>query len=707
MGMRTQGVIVLLASLIFSLSSADLAEASRATAASYVQRLDLQALQRGERSLPPHERELIGLYMECAKRDVLRVTDGCYPKKGVGTHWRNLAERAKGAAILSSFNDYWPAELRARCRRQAKEWVGEIAQEFRRHPNFKNEWQAAYWASEAAIAAWFLWDDLDEGLQETVAEMLVHQADRFVGIQPKMGYKSNTQAETVSWNSTVCTLAVNMMPDHPHREAWDFAAKQYVYNTFAAPQDARNGSIGDDGKPVRDWIVGANIYEDFALENHGQFHIDYIFACYRFHIQGAALYWLMGRSLPRAFHHHARDVYERVMLRCMNHERFFIYVSDNDWRRYHNWTESCALHAYLGLMDQHRLAYSLEAQALRNAVRYWRSFPEGFSYDNEYVCGKAWTSRIADAVLLHVTCPQTRPNPLSEEMVESQVRGTFELKSAQLLTHYGADGSFRSYGRGRSPAWVRFVAPWADSWMLLPREGNLGGSADGKPLLQGRQVHSSKGEDWFWVVRHDQDGHAAEAFISLPDEFIVFLERVSADRLTDVTMVENRIAVEKPHCRFVAHFEQGASVYEPGEKNWQGDDGIAGPVVSGEWVNLQDRIGFVYKLNGEDAASEILLPQAGARSAIRFRGFRRPGRNHGVCIVVCPNQVHASTRRVASQLTLSEKDAVTSCRLGRYLVAVNFGTSAAAIIEFGPSAAASDLLKPWQVAVWRDEDRLF
>lgn len=71
MGVKTRGAIVTLGIVTFALSSADLAEASPAAAAAYVQRIDLQALQHRERSLPPHERVLIGLYMEAAKRDVL------------------------------------------------------------------------------------------------------------------------------------------------------------------------------------------------------------------------------------------------------------------------------------------------------------------------------------------------------------------------------------------------------------------------------------------------------------------------------------------------------------------------------------------------------------------------------------------------------------------------------------------------------------
>ena len=704
---KTQRFAVLLGSLTCALFAAERARCAPPSAASYVRSLDLKALERSERSLPGQERERVRLYMEAAKRDVLAVTDGCYPVKGAGVQCRNLAERAKGAAVLSSFSDYWPEELRTRCRRQATQWVREVTEEFRSDPNFTNPWQAAHWAAEAAIAAWFMWEELDEELQEAVAEMVVYQADRFIGVKPKMNHKGNTQAETVSWNSSISTLATNMMPEHPRCGAWSDAAKTYVYNTFATPQDARDQTIGDDGKPVKDWIAGVNIHEDFGLENHGQFHVDYIFACYRFHVQGAALYWLTGRPLPRAFHHHVRDVFERVMLRCMNENRFFVYVSDNDWRRYHNWTESCVLHAYLGLMEQHQLAYTLEAQALRNAIRYWRSFPEGFNYDNPYVCGRAWTSRIADAVLLHVTCPRQRPQPLTDEAVTSQLCGTSELESAQLVTHYSSDGSFRSYGRGRGPLWVRFVAPRTDSWMLLPTGLNFGASDDGKPLFQGGRVHSSRGRDWFCVVRHNEGGDAAEAFVSLPDEFIVFVERLPAAIFADAAQVENAVTIEKPHCQFALYFDGGTAVHEPGTETWHRNDEAGEPVVRGGWVNLQDRLGFVCRFPGDDSEPQILLPDAGQRSSLRFRSRVQPGRDRRTCMLVCPNQGHTSTRRTASELTISEKGAVTILRWGGYVIAVNLSMATAEIPRLLPNDIARVELNPWQVAAWRNGSRLF
>jgi hypothetical protein len=703
MDVMQAGCIAPLVSLVLAVPAIGQDEPPR-SAASYVRAVALGDLNRRLGSLPRSERDRIAQYMEAAERDVLQVTDGCYPDRGVGEHWRNLAERAKGAAVLSSLDGYWSDELRARCRRQAQTWVREIVEEFRRHPNFEYEWQAAFWATEAAIAAWFMWDELAPELREGTADMVAYQADRFVDVPPKMEYRGNTEAETVSWNSSILTLAVNMMPEHPHAGAWDAAAKTYVYNTFAAPQDQTDETPGDDGRPIEDWIVGANIHEDFALENHGQFHIDYIFACFRFHIQGVAMYGLAGRPLPLAFRHHAADVYEQVMLPCLDHDRFVAYVSDNDWRRYHNWTESCVLHAYLGLLEQDSLAYTLEGQALENATAYWRSLPDGFSYENEYVCGKAWTSRIADVVLLHITWPGQRPEALSDRAVESRLQGTSELRSASLLTHYAKDGSLRSYCRGRGDRWVRFVAPRDDGWMLLPLDRNYGAWANGEPLFEGGRVRSARGRDWFSVVRHDSEGTKGEAFVSLPGGYVLFIERISAEHLAGLGIVDNAISVEEPHCRLAMYSDDGQATWQPGDAAWSRDDGAEGRAVSGNWVNAHDRVGLVWAVPEGGSRPEIHLPEPGVRSLLSFRTPVRPGRHHRICIIVCPDEEHRATARTASRVTVSEEGPVTLCRLGRYSVAVNFSATAAEAVLDGAEASK---LRPWQVVIRKDGRRVF
>lgn len=632
----------------------------------YVRPLDLNALraripQRSQRS-----RELIKLLFEAARRDVLKLEDGCVPTNLLIEHVRNLAERAKGAAVLAAFDGYWPDDLRRECRLKATEFVREVARIHHDSSGFEHNWGAALVAAEAAIAAWFMWADLPPDLRRSVARMLEYEADRFVDLKPKMGYRGNTEAETVAWNSSILTLAVNMMPDHPRHKKWDEAAKRYVYNTFAVEQDLTDATPGDDGRLVRDWIVGVNLYPDFSLENHRQFHMDYLLCCYRYHIQGAALYWLTGRRLPQAFRHHALDVYEKVMLRCMNHEKFFVYVSDNDWKRYHAWSESVGVHAYIALLEQHPAASSLAEQALNNAIRHWRAMPGDFNYDNPYCCGKAWTSRLADMVLMHACAPVEPPEPMAPADVERKLAGTFELKSARLLTHYSAAGSFRSYYWGAGKSSVGFVEPRELSHVVLPLGVNYRPMIDGKLLIDKAEVTYHRAPDGFWAIGRTAAG--TEAFISQSDEVVLYI----ADVARADAPVRQSIAIEKPYARVELIHAGGTIIGVQGSDSWRSTDGVTAERLQGRWMNIDNRIGYVL-LSAKRADVSILLPKPAARDNLKFEVAPAADGRVTTCLLILPNQDARKTAQFAESTTFTTEGGLLSVHAdgGRLNVSVN------------------------------------
>jgi hypothetical protein len=90
---------------------------------SYVRPIDFGALAERFRALPDRNKALIHQYLQGAQRYVLTREDGAFPDKGT-EHWRNIAERAHGAAVLAALADQWPDELRERCRRQSVVFVG-------------------------------------------------------------------------------------------------------------------------------------------------------------------------------------------------------------------------------------------------------------------------------------------------------------------------------------------------------------------------------------------------------------------------------------------------------------------------------------------------------------------------------------------------------------------------------------------------------
>lgn len=636
-------------------------------AAAYVRPINFAGLAVSGRGLPERSKALIKLYSEGARRYVLTQEDGAFPARG-SEHFRNIAERGHGAAVLAAVASDWPEELRERCRRESTEFVKEFTAQFGKDRNFGNKWQSSWWVAEMATAAWFLWDRLDPALREGVAEMVVYHADLIAGQEPGARIKLDTEAETVAWNSTILALAPNMMPKHPHAAKWQAAAQRYAYTVFATPHDLTDATPGDDGKPIKDWVAGANIHDDFTLENHNRFHIDYELTCYRFLYFDAAMYRLAGNSVPGAFRHHTLDVYEKVMLACTDASKFAVYVSDNDWKRYHAWTESPAVHGFIALTESSPLASELEEQSLRTAVAYWRAFPEKFGYANPYVCGKAWTPRIADIVLLHLLSPPAAP--LSASQAEARLRGVHIRPDVNLLTHYSREGSFRSFYFGPGPT-VRHVEPRDNAWMMLPLTPDYGVTINGKAGTDaGAKVTFRKGDDWFWTMRRDTRG-VDEAFVSLPDEMVVSVISVPASALKGVKKLDCMVGVEKPHTTFSIFYDGEEWSFRYGQKAWDRPVLIGGPAILNEWINLADCMGYVV-VNLSAGESRMVLPKPGVRDFLSLRHVENPHDEQCFVTIALPNQDHRRTQTMSSQVSASHRDGVVMCLTPQYFVWANF-----------------------------------
>lgn len=650
-------------------STAAAASDARATtdtmAGSYVKPLDLALFQTRYSALPSRDRDLIDLYLAKTKPYVLTVEDGAIPLTP-DNYYRNLAERAHGAVVLAAVANDWPDDLKQKCRDQSVRFIAEFVAQYKKHPLFNNPWQSSWWVGEMGMAAWFVWDRLDAGLQNDVAGMVAFHADRIAALKPLARVKGDTQAETDSWNSTVVALALNMMPRHPHNAAWREAALRYAYAVFGTAADLSDDTLGDDGRPVKDWVVGANLHDDFSLENHNRFHVGYVYAAYRFLIQDAALFRLGGRPIPLAFRHHIEDVHREIILPCMNGGKYAVFVSDNDWKRYHLWTESPVVHGYVSLLERSRLASALEEESLRRSVAAWDRFPDGFQFDNAYVCGKPWTPRIADIVLLHLLS-RPAPPPMAADEVESRLAGVRQKRDVNLLSQYSRGGSFRSFFWGPGPV-VRQIEPKDNSWMMLPLRGNYRPVIDGKPGPdEGAQTTCGKGDDWFWVIRNYPRGEQ-EAFISLPDEIVVIMNSVA---LKTARTIDSSVAVEKPYTDLTVYYEGGKATFRNGGKQWDRTDAATGVDLDSRWVNLSDSIGFV-PVNLTTDSAHMILPEPGVRSALHLRRVANPSGAQRFITVVFTNQSHEQTRAAASQISGSCGDGVMTCRAPGYFVWANF-----------------------------------
>jgi hypothetical protein len=144
---------------------------------------------------------------------------------------------------------------------------------------WKYPWQSALWAATLTHASWLLWDELEPETRRRVAELLVHEADRFLAPGYKVPYwdpsSGDTKAEEDAWNSMILQLACAVMPRHPHANAWKRVATELMISSYATEADMRDQTLVD-GRPAKDWLRGYNVRDDGAVINHGFLHPDYM-----------------------------------------------------------------------------------------------------------------------------------------------------------------------------------------------------------------------------------------------------------------------------------------------------------------------------------------------------------------------------------------------------------------------------------------------
>lgn len=145
-----------------------------------------------------------------------------------------------------------------------------------------NSWQSALWASTAGQAAWLLWPQLTPQERSYVAAMVSAEADYVSARGPryfrdragKESTPGDSKADEVSWDSTVAALALAMMPNHPHKDAWLRGLTELSIAAFARPSDLKSNQV-INGVNLGQSLPGTNANEDGTITNHGIVNPDY------------------------------------------------------------------------------------------------------------------------------------------------------------------------------------------------------------------------------------------------------------------------------------------------------------------------------------------------------------------------------------------------------------------------------------------------
>ncbi|MEX0643297.1 MAG: hypothetical protein WD468_11380 [Pirellulales bacterium] len=167
--------------------------------------------------------------------------------------------------------------------------------------------QSAYWASQAAEAAWLVWDRLSTETHTAVANMVEYEANSFINYtvpywkntNGTVNFNGDTKAEETAWNAQLPALAQAMMPTHPNATLWRTKTSEMQVSTLSRQSDNSNSTLVD-GTAVQTWVNGFNSFPDGVLINHSIVHPDYMAAAIYLQTTSAVNESLAGHYIPQS-----------------------------------------------------------------------------------------------------------------------------------------------------------------------------------------------------------------------------------------------------------------------------------------------------------------------------------------------------------------------------------------------------------------------
>ncbi len=196
-----------------------------------------------------------------------------------------------------------------------------------------NAWQSAHWTSIMGTGAWWVWAYLPADIQLQVRKVVAYEADRIADSIPPHQIKFDSKSEENAWNSQVISTALLLMPYDSRSSQWEKALQKWAMSGYLRPADSTSTAILDQVQ-VSKQFNGANIYNDFTLENHFIVHPDYMGA-WILNAGNDLDYLLSGRKPFQAFLYNLPQIYN-------NQKRMFLpdggycYPNGQDWALFRN-----------------------------------------------------------------------------------------------------------------------------------------------------------------------------------------------------------------------------------------------------------------------------------------------------------------------------------------------------------------------------------
>lgn len=181
----------------------------------------------------------------------------------------------------------------------------------------------------AAIDPWLTPDD-----RARLRAFTISEADYLLKDYPvkaSLYGSSGNCPESNIWNGNFLIRAATSYPDAPNAAAWREKGIRFLLNGLCVPADAKSDEPVA-GRPLREWIVGANFFPSWALDHHGYFNVGYSHICLSNLAMALYGYRLRGEEPPEFLLQHAADLWRVLRKFSFPDGRLIRIGGDSRWR---------------------------------------------------------------------------------------------------------------------------------------------------------------------------------------------------------------------------------------------------------------------------------------------------------------------------------------------------------------------------------------
>ena len=217
-----------------------------------------------------------------------------------------------------------------------------------------------------------------------------------------------------------------LMPDDPRRPEWEKCFQKWVISSYLRPSDATSQAVVD-GRTVAEQFIGANIDDDYTLENHGFVHPDYMTA-FGLSLGCEIDYRMTGRKSPEAMTYNVAGIYQNLKWFVLP-DGGYVYPNGQDWRLFRNadWIRS---HLLMACYADDPDAWSLAMRSLDVIDRMQARSTDGSIYLPEEFFFASTHSDLLRSLTLAWLAIQTA-DPIRDEPTE--LLGVRRLDSAKII----------------------------------------------------------------------------------------------------------------------------------------------------------------------------------------------------------------------------------------------------------------------------------